>query len=269
MNVILINAIIYLQASTSDFLQISVIIYFCQTLSIPAFVRLIFSALRKSHHSLLIGVIVYILNCSFWKLDLFRSITLDICLNLTPLQSLALDYLLALYPFVLILLSYIFINIYDSKIACVVIMWKPFHKLFIPFRKSWDVRTSVIDSFSRFFLLSYIKIISATTDLLVTTEIYQLGSNTSTFGLYYSPSVAYLGVEHRPYAIMAIVVLTFFVIIPTIILLLYPFHFYRSFFLFFQSIGTFSMLFLTLFKVATRMGQSPEHLTVADFLYSI
>ena len=127
------------------------VVYFCQTLSMPAFVCLIFSALRKSHHRLLIGVIVYILYCSFWKLDLFRSITLDICLTLTPLQSLALDYLLALYPFMLILLSYIFIHIYDSKIACVVIMWKPFHKLFILFSKSWDVRISVIDSFSTFF----------------------------------------------------------------------------------------------------------------------
>ena len=136
-------------------------------------------------------------------------------------------------------------------------MWKPFHKLFILFRKSWDVRTSVIDSFSTFFLLSYIKIINATTDLLVTTEIYQLGSNTSTFGLYYSPSVAYLGVEQHPYAIMPIVVLKFFVIIPTIILLLYPFHFFQKFLSIFPINWHFLHAFLDSFQGCYKDGTEP------------
>ena len=47
------------------------------------------------------------------------------------------------------------------------------------FRRSWDIRTSVVNSFATFFYLSYIKVLSVTTDLLVPTQVYKLGSNGS------------------------------------------------------------------------------------------
>ena len=203
------------------------VVLYNQAVSMPVLVRQVFSVFRKSH-KLITLTKFYVFFCGFWNLNLLHSLTPDICLNLTTLQALVLDYLLAFYPFLLILISYIFIHLYDRKIACIVILWKPFHKFLTFFKKSWDVRTSVIDSFSTFFLLSYVKILSVTEDVLVPTEIYQLGSNTSTFGLYYSPSVTYFGPEHRPYAIMAIVILTLFVIIPTIMLTLYPFRFFQK-----------------------------------------
>ena len=89
---------------------------------------------------------------SFWNLDPFRSVLPDICLDVTTVQALALDYLLALYPFVLILVSYFIIELCDRKCACIVTLWKPLHKVLKTFR---NVRTSVIDSFATFFLLSY------------------------------------------------------------------------------------------------------------------
>ncbi len=58
---------------------------------------------------------------------------------------------------------------------------------------SWDIRTSVLNSFATFFLLSYVKVMSVTVDLLIPTKIYQLGSNKVLFGLYCSPSVPYFG----------------------------------------------------------------------------
>ena len=97
------------------------------------------------------------------------------------------------------------------------------------FRRSWNIRTSVIDSFATFFLLSYIQVLRVSTDLLVPTQIYKLGSNRSVFGLYYSPSVMYFGHEHLPYAVLAIVIFTLFVSIPTITLVLYPFQFFQKF----------------------------------------
>ena len=126
------------------------VVLYSQAMSIPAFIRLAFLTFRDSDRLITLTK-VYLFFGSFWNLDVFHSIIPDICLNITTLQALALDYLLAFYPFVLILLSYIFIHLYDRKITCIVTMWKPFHKLLTFFRKSWDVRTSVIDSFSTFF----------------------------------------------------------------------------------------------------------------------
>ena len=204
------------------------VVIFSQGLSMPAFVRIIFSRISKGNSQLGTLSKIIITLYSFWNLDLLRSVLPNTCLNVTTLQALALDYLPALYPYVLILLSYFFIRLYDRNVRCIVRAWKPFRKLLFCFRTSWDVRTSVIDSFTTFFLLSYVKILSVSTDLLVPTQIYQLGSNRSTYGLYYSPSVTYFGREHLPYAITAVFLLTVFVITPTVLLILYPFQFFQK-----------------------------------------
>ena len=73
------------------------------------------------------------------------------------------------------------------------------------------------------------KVLSVTSDLLIPTRIYKLGSNISTFGVYYSPTVVYFGDEHLSYAILALFILTIFVCIPTITLVLYPFQFFQRF----------------------------------------
>ena len=125
------------------------------------------------------------------------------------------------------------------------------------FRRSWDIRTSVIDSFSTFFLLSYIKVWSVTTDLLAPTQIYQLGSNKSAFGLYYSPSVTYFGHDHLPYAFLAIVVLTLFVTIPTIILVFYPFQFFQKFLSSFPFNWHFLHAFVDSFQGCYKDGTEP------------
>ena len=204
------------------------VVWFSQALSTPAFIRLILSRTSKGNSQLGTSSKIIITLYSYWNLDLLRSVLPNTCLDVTTLQALALDYLLALCPYVLILLSYFLISLYDRKVSCIVRAWNPFHKLLFCFRTSWDVRTSVIDSFATFFLLSYFKILNVSTDLLVPTRIYQLGSNRSTHGLYYSPSVTYFGREHLPYAITAVFLLTVFVITPTVLLILYPFQFFQK-----------------------------------------
>ena len=184
------------------------VVLFSQVLSIPALVRLIMSALSHGNSWLVKVSKVFLVFYSIWNLELFRSVIPDICLNVTTLQALALEYLVAFYPFLLILVSYFIIRLHDKKIAFIVTVWKPFHKVLTMFRRSWNIRTSVIDSFATFFLLSYIKVLSVSTDLLVPTQIYKLSSNRSVFGLYYSPSVIYFGHEHLPYAVLACLLYT-------------------------------------------------------------
>ena len=204
------------------------VVWFSQGLSISQLVRLLMTALVQGNPAMIKAVNGVVILYSYWNLELFRSVLPHICLNVTTLQTLALEYVLALYPYLLILFSYIAIQLYDRKIICIVLFWKPFHKALTYFRASWDIRTSIIDAFTTFYLLSYMKILSVTFDLLVPTKIYQLGSNVSTYGLYYSPNVIYFGAEHLPYAIMALVILSVFVTIPTLILFLYPFKFFQE-----------------------------------------
>jgi hypothetical protein len=209
------------------------VVWYSQAISTPILMRLIMPAVSLNAPALLKPVKVMFIFVSFWNLDIFRSILPDICLNITTLQALALDYLIALYPFLLILISYFIIELHDRRFVCVVTAWKPFHKLLTLIHMTYDIRTSVIDSFATFFLLAYHKVLSVTTDLLMPTQIDQLGSNNFTFGLYYSPSVQYFGDEHLPYAILALAFLTLFVIIPTLVFFFYPFQLFHKFLSFF------------------------------------
>ena len=205
------------------------VVWFSQALSSPVLARLILTAL--DHDGSPVSVLAakaFLFFYSFWNLDLFRSIIPNICLNITTLQALTLDYLFAFYPLILAFISYIIIELYDRKCTCIVTAWKPFHNVLTKFRKTWDIRTSIIDSFATFFLLSYVKVLNVTTDLLVPTIVHKLGSNTPTFGLYYSPSVSYFGDYHRPYATLAVVMLILFIIVPTLTLILYPFQFFHK-----------------------------------------
>ena len=205
------------------------VIWYSQAMSMPVFIRIILLSCSIKHAEHLKTIKVAFAFYSLWNLDMLLSVIPNICLNVTTLQALSLEYLIALYPFVLILLSYFLIVLYDRRVVFIVTAWKPFKKIFATFRKSWDIRTSVLDSFATFFLLSYMKVSSVTCDVLTPTKIYQLGSNKSIFGLYYSPSVAYFGDQHFPYAVLAIIILTLLVLIPTIIFILYPCHFFQNF----------------------------------------
>ena len=205
------------------------VVWFSQIISSSIFVRIVFVGLshEKSWWQLKV-VRAFCVFYSLWNLDLFHSVYPDICLNISTLQALALEYLFAFYPYILILISYIIIVMYDRNYKLVVVAWRPFKKVLDTFRISWDIRTSVIDSFATFFLLSYIKILSVSSDILTPTEIYELGKNESMLRLYYSPVVVYFGEDHRPYAILALVIIAVFVIMPTTIIILYPHRFFQK-----------------------------------------
>ena len=233
------------------------VVWFSQALSIPTLVRGIMLAGNNEYPNLLKVSRVLIPFYSIWNLDFFRSVIPDICLNVTTLQALALDYLVALYPFLLILFSHLIIKLHDSHVRCITFMWRPFRILLAKVRKSMDIRTSIIDSFATFFLLSYVKVLSVTSDLLVSTRIYKLGSNISTLGVYYSPTIVFFGEKHLPYAILALFILTIFVCVPTITLVLYPFQFFQKFLSLFPFHWHYLHAFVDSFQGCYKDGTEP------------
>ena len=90
-------------------------IFFSQALSTPACVRFLLLAVEKMPLLLkaikLLGPFY-----SLWNLDPLRSAFPDICLNVDTLQAFALDACIAVYPLVLILLSYLLFELYLSLI---------------------------------------------------------------------------------------------------------------------------------------------------------
>ena len=160
-----------------------------------------------------------------WNLDFFRSVYTPFCLHpdTSTLQVLALDYIIAVYPLLLIGLSYLLVLLYDHNVRLIVCLWKPFVPLFIRFRRQWNIRNSLVDAFATFFLLSYVKILSVSVDLLMPVELYdQHGNSLPQLYLFNQGDVAFLGSHHLPYACLAIFFLLTFTLLPMFLLFLYP-----------------------------------------------
>ena len=160
-----------------------------------------------------------------WNLDFFRSVYSPFCLNphTDTLHVMALDYLIAIYPLLLIGLSYLLVLFYDHNVRLVVFLCKPFVSLYIRFRRQWNIRNSLIDAFATFFLLSYVKILSVSVDLLLPVALYdERGQPLPQLYLFNQGDVAFFSSKHLPYACLALFFLLTFTLLPMALLFLYP-----------------------------------------------
>ena len=113
--------------------------------------------------------------------------------------------------------------LHDSGNRIIMWLWKPFHCCLSRFRRQWNIKTSLIDAFATFLLLSYVKLLSISFDILVPTQLLQEnGKPRPEMYLFYDGSVELFKEEHKPYAIIAFVILIVFILFPLILLCLYP-----------------------------------------------
>ena len=160
-----------------------------------------------------------------WNLNFIRLVYTPFCLqpHTNTLQVIALDYIIAVYPLLLIVLSYLLVTLYDRNVKIIVWLWKPFVPLFIRFRRQWNIRSSLVDAFATFLLLSYVKILSVSVDLLMPVLVYdQNGHRISQLYLFNQGDVAFFGSHHLPYACLALFFLLTFTLLPMLLLFLYP-----------------------------------------------
>ena len=161
---------------------------------------------------------------SIWNLDFLRSFCPPICLHpsLPALQVFMLDYMVALYPLVLVLLAYTLVKLHD-RFVLVTWLCRPLYTCFRHFRKEWDIKTSIIGALASFYLLAYVKIINVTADILAAISFTDMnGESYGEYFFFYNASLRYFGPEHRPYAVFAIVVSLVINICPLILFLFYP-----------------------------------------------
>ena len=206
-------------------------VFFSQSVSIPGLARVLLIGTTKTPKFQTAARYIFSLY-GIWNLDFFRSLKLNICLGTDTLQTLALDLIACIFPLLLMVLTYLLIELHDRNFRPLVIIWRPLGLVFSLFYSNWEIRTSLIDVFSTFFLLANMKCLSVSFDLLVPVKVYHLnysGNYTYSFNLFYDATVPYFGQRHLPYAILAISVLVIFVFLPVLFLTLYPFRWFQKF----------------------------------------
>ena len=196
----------------------------------PGLYLLIANELKGFSHGLLRVMLAL---CGLWNLDFFRSTFPPFCVspNMKNLHAFALEYIEAFYPLILILITYICIKLHDHNFRPVVLLWKPFHRCFVYFRRSWDSEASVTNAFATFLLLSFSKILFVSFTLLYGIRVKFVNRNGTLsdfpFVLYYDSTVDYFSDDHLPFAVFSVCVVLVFIVFPTVLLILYPTRIFR------------------------------------------
>ena len=189
-----------------------------------------------------------------WNLDFFRSLYPPFCLHpkLTTLHALVLDYAVAVYPMLLILITYVCVLLHDHS-RLIIWLWSPFHKCMVHLRREWHIRQSLIDVFAMFILLSYVKILNVSCDILIPTTLFDIyGHRVQHFFVYFDGTVQYFKGTHVYFAVLALTMCFIFNIVPLVLLAFYPSHCFQMFLNHFQirsqTLATFMDIFQGNFK---------------------
>ena len=161
----------------------------------------------------------------FWALTFFRSLIPPFCIS-EKLTSIHVQLLTMVPPIYVVLLVFsIFALIELHARNC-----KAFQKPFVSFRCCSS--DAIIRAFATFTFLSSTAVILSVYMLSLKIDIQSSSTssitNTSEGVLYIDPSVVYFSHEHILYLIIALVPCVFLVLIPALLLLVYPTRIYRS-----------------------------------------
>ena len=179
-------------------------------------------ASKPSYYLTLFFLTVY----GVFNLDIFRYVIPHFCISttMTTLQALSLEYIVAFYPLLVTAIFYFCIQLHARDFKPLVYLWKPFHTCCACISQRWNPSESLVHTFATFLLLSYSKILFVSFSLLQSNghTIDSSGDKMGSLSTYYNATVPYFGTEHLPFAILAISVLAVFIVLPVLILLLYP-----------------------------------------------
>ena len=158
-----------------------------------------------------------------WNLDFFRAVYKPMCISphIDKLHSFVIEGSIGLYPLVLLSFLYIQLKLHDHGCRVVTAIWKPFHFCISRFRQSLDIKSSLIDTFATFFLLSYMKTGFAAFYILLPTRVWSPNGSHKMF-LYYEPSVRYFQDSHIIYGTVTLLLSLIIHLLPLTLLFFYP-----------------------------------------------
>ena len=165
--------------------------------------------------------LLLILN-SVWTLDPFYFVSPPLCItaSVNDINIPIFDALSALYPFILLLITYFSIQLYVRDFKLIVIIWK-FSKCSV-LLSSWNRDKSLIHAFATLFFLSYVKFFGIVTDSMIPSSVYNMNGDIHQTVSSIDPMVVPFSHSHLPVVFLSAVILFFILLPPTLLLLFYP-----------------------------------------------
>ena len=180
---------------------------------------------------------LFVILYGIWSLELFNYLALPYCIseNFHLIHVAFLGYTSVAYQVLLIVVTWICIELHSRNLKLIVWLWRPFSDCFGKLRRKWDSKSDIIDVFSAFFLISYSRLIYQMGIFLECSCITKLsikGNITYEHSLVYDPSAGCVGVDDNTnsfsVAILATVATMFLYILLVLLLMLYPIKQFRA-----------------------------------------
>ena len=166
-----------------------------------------------------VQVIKFLLTFNYlFTLDPLFFISPPLCIseNLPEIYVPMLNMVAALYPFILLLLTYILIELHARDCKPVVAMWKL--SKCSKFHSSWNSR-SLIQVFATLFFLAFIKFVGVLVDLMFSTNVFNMDNKVVATVSYIDPSIALFSSRHLSIIFLLSVIIISF-LLPLVFLLI-------------------------------------------------
>ena len=168
--------------------------------------------------------------CGIWDLQFFKSVISPFCISskLTGIDIQMLNLVNAIYPVLLVIITWILMELHARNYRIIQILWKPFSILFNKLKITSVTSDAVIHAFATFILLSATTLSYAMVTINNRIHVYR-----STDGaiykqvLYYDPTITVFSHKHVIYLVLAVVAFILLVLIPSLLLCVYPTRIYE------------------------------------------
>ena len=165
-----------------------------------------------------------------WSFDALFFVSPPLCISphFEDIYKPFVDFLATLYPFILLLLTYAGTELHARNFTPVVILWRPFHQIYVRFYSTWEPNASMIQAFSSLFFLSYAKVHFLMGVPYLWTIVRNVEGNKIKQMVYIDPTVPYLAKKHVYLITLSLFIGIFLFLPPLVLLVIYPTSLYRK-----------------------------------------
>ena len=167
---------------------------------------------------------------SIWSFDPLFFLSPPLCLSrhMEDINAMYIEFLATLYPFLLLFLAFVGVELHTKDFRPVVVVWKPIlHKL-IRFRREWNPNSSLVQAFATLFFLSYAKLILLTTmPFYVASYVNELGHSSKIAPLI-DPTISFWHTRHIMLMAFSLSILLLVILPPILVLIAYPTKWFRK-----------------------------------------
>ena len=165
----------------------------------------------------------------FWTLQFFRAIIPPFCISekLTGIHVYMLNLVPVIYPFVLVIILCVLMELHARNYRVVGILWKPIKIIFSKANIRVMTGDAVFHTFASFIFLSNVSVMAAAYQLVNFTNVHNSTGYLHNKALYIDPTIKSNDPTFIPYAFVAAVFFMFITVIPSLLLCIYPTRLYR------------------------------------------